>query len=114
MRKSYARSRCLLGACLIFLAACGAEVTWFVSFNTGPIDPNGLVVIIGTPAEETPKSVRVVEGELPKGMKLQADGTVQGVPEGEGAFDFTLELTDAEGHVEQKNYHGEIKDLDET
>ena len=95
---------------LLWLSHCGSEVVWFVSWNGGLIEPTGLVVVIGSPRDEDPKQVRIVEGRLPKGLQLQADGTVRGIPEETGPFDFTLEFTDRDGSVEQQNFHGEITD----
>ncbi|HKX12116.1 MAG TPA: putative Ig domain-containing protein [bacterium] len=97
-----------LWALLLLVPACGSDVVWFVSWNAGPVDPNGLVVIIGTPHDQPLKSVELIEGEIPKGMHLESDGTVQGIPEEGGEFDFTLQLTETSGRVLEKSYSVEV------
>jgi hypothetical protein len=97
----------LFGA--LSLGGCGADVDWFVSFHGGEIQQDGLVVIIGSAHSEPLDKVVLVEGEIPPGMELQADGTVQGVPEQGGTYDFTLELTEKNGKVLRKAYSVEIE-----
>lgn len=96
-------------ALCFFLPACG-DVVWFVSWNSGFFEDEGLVVIIGTPVDPAPASIRLLEGDIPAGMKLQNDGTVSGTPETPGPFDFTLEFTDDAGTVFRENFFGEIEE----
>lgn len=93
--------------------ACGSSADWFVSFNTGQVDEarqDGLVLIIGSAHPKPLKAVTLVEGELPPGMLLQQDGTVRGIPEEDGHFEFTLELTETGGKVFRKSYSVEVGD----
>ncbi len=102
-----------LGGLLVF-AGCG-EVDWFVSFNAGSFDEiqqEGLVVIIGRAHSEPLQDVRLLEGELPPGMALQEDGTVRGIPEAGGLYDFTLELTEMGGKVLRKSYSVKVEASD--
>lgn len=99
----------LLWASLLFGSACGSDVVWFVSWNTGPVETNGLVVIIGTPHDQPLESVKLIDGAFPLGMNLEPDGTVQGIPKESGEFNFTLELTETSGRVLQKNYSVEVE-----
>lgn len=96
--------RLFLGLVFLLLLGCGSNFVWFFSFNTGPVDPNGLVVVIGTPRASPLESVAVVAGDLPKGMKLMEDGTVQGVPEETGHFEFTLEFIDTDGSTDLQSF----------
>jgi len=98
----------LLWASLLLGSACGSDLVWFVSWNTGPVQTNGLVVIIGTPHEQPLESVQLVDGAFPKGMQIEPDGTVQGIPEESGKFNFTLELTETSGKVLQEGYSVEV------
>ncbi|HKY63587.1 MAG TPA: putative Ig domain-containing protein [bacterium] len=100
--------RFLLWALLLLAPACGSDLVWFVSWNTGDIEEGGLVVVIGTPHSQPLKSVELIEGEIPAGMHVESDGTVQGVPEEAGHFDFTLRLTETSGRVLQKSYSVEV------
>jgi len=96
---------------LFFGPGCGS-VAWFVSFNTGQVDDalqNGFVLVIGTPHSQPLESVNLVEGELPPGMEVQSDGTVEGIPEESGNFDFTLELTETSGKVLRNSYSVEVE-----
>lgn len=101
----------LFAALLGLGGACGS-VDWFVSFNAGQVDEalqNGFVLVIGTPHSQPLQSVNVVEGRLPPGMALQEDGTVRGIPEESGEFDFTLELTEVGGKVLRKSFAVEVE-----
>ena len=92
-------------------AGCG-DVVWFVSFNSGQADDalvNGFVLVIGSPHSQPLESVNLVEGELPPGMEIQEDGTVQGIPEESGDFEFTLELTETTGKVLRKSYSAQVE-----
>jgi putative Ig domain-containing protein len=106
--------RLLLISLFIFnLSGCGQDFVWFVSWNTGQvqqIDRNGLVVVVGTPRQDPPKAVSLVDGEIPKGMKLMEDGTVRGIPEESGRFDFTIEITNSDGTTDQESIALEITD----
>jgi hypothetical protein len=88
----------LLG--LLTLVGCG-DVTWFVFWNTGTIDgasASGAVLIIGTPQDDPlPESVRLIGGEIPPGMKLMQDTTVQGIPEESGNFLMDVEVIETTG-----------------
>lgn len=101
--------RCLplLLCLLLWVPSCG-DVAWFVSWNAGPVDPNGLVVVIGTPHDQPLESVELIEGRIPPGMEIEPDGTVQGVPEVAGEFDFTLRLFETSGRVLEKSYSVEV------
>jgi hypothetical protein len=99
---------CLLFA-LVTLLGCG-DFVFFVSFNAGPIDPNGLVVVIGTVQDPPPAAVSVVEGTIPRGMQLMPDGTVQGIPEERGVFEFTLEFTHQDGSIELQPFTVELNE----
>ena len=104
------RSLAILAFVLAWVG-CGSSVDWFVSFNTGQVDEarqDGLVLIIGNAHPKPLQDVRLVEGELPPGMALQQDGTVRGIPEEEGLFEFTLELTEAGGKTFRKSYSVEV------
>ena len=81
---------------------------WFVSWNAGPIEQNGLVVIIGTPHDQPLERVELIDGEIPKGMHVEPDGTVRGIPEEGGEFDFILQLTETSGRVLEKSYSVEV------
>ncbi|MCC7343343.1 MAG: hypothetical protein IT573_00290 [Deltaproteobacteria bacterium] len=112
MRRGFSRifSVLLLGG-LLAISGCG-DVTWFVSFHAGSFDETrqeGLVVIIGQAHPEPLQEVRLLEGELPPGMALQEDGTVRGIPEAGGVYDFTLELTEMGGKVLRKSYSVELE-----
>jgi hypothetical protein len=102
--------RCLPLLISLFLltSSCGSDVVWFVSWNSGPIEQEGLVVIIGTPHAEPLTNVELIEGEIPKGMHVESDGTVRGIPEEGGEFDFTLQLTEKSGRVLEKSYSVEV------
>lgn len=94
------------------LLSCG-EVTFFLFVNTGVIDEtrrSGLVLIVGTPREEEAKEVRLVEGEIPEGMEPKLNGTVEGIPEETGFFDFTVELTNFDGTTEILEFSIEVED----
>jgi hypothetical protein len=93
---------------LLLASACGSDVVWFVSWNSGPVEREGLVVIIGTPHDQPLTSVELIEGDIPKGMHLESDGTVRGIPQEGGEFDFILRLTEAGGEILQKSYSVEI------
>ncbi len=87
------------------MTGCG-EATFFFFFNTGPVDTGGLVggVVVGTAIQPPPREVQLVSGTLPEGMELMEDGTVRGIPEGQGEFDFTIAITHTDGSVEEKHY----------
>lgn len=94
-----------------FGVGCG-DAVWFVSFNSGQADDallNGFVLVIGTPHTEPLESVSLVEGDLPPGMEIHDNGTVQGIPEESGSFDFTLELTETSGKVLRKSYSVQVE-----
>ena len=93
---------------MLLIPACGSDLVWFVSWNSGPIDRDGLVVIIGTPHDQPLESVELIEGEIPAGMAIEPDATVRGIPEEAGQFDFTLELTESRGRVLEKSYSVEV------
>lgn len=83
---------------------------FFVSFNAGEIERDGLVVIIGTPRQDPPKAVQLVDGNIPKGMEVKPDGTVRGIPEESGHFEFTLEFTEEDSHSAQQSFAVELTD----
>lgn len=89
---------------LLLVPACGSDLVWFVSWNAGPVDTSGLVVVIGTPHSQPLQAVELIKGEIPPGMEIEDDGTVQGTPEEAGQFDFTLRLTEKSGRVLEKSY----------
>jgi len=96
---------------LLSLSSCG-EVTFFFFWNTGNIDEarnSGFVLVIGTPQEKEPASVRLVSGRIPLGMQLMADATVQGIPEETGQFFMTIEITEQNGSRGRITYEGEIE-----
>lgn len=93
------------------LGACGS-LDWFVSFNAGQIEDaqeNGLVLVIGQVHPKPLQDVSLVSGEIPPGMALQEDGTVRGIPEAGGTYDFTLELTEIGGKVLRRSYTVEVE-----
>ncbi len=90
------------------LVGCG-EVVWFVSFNAGPIETDGLVVIIGTPRDPPPDDIRLIAGQIPKGMEILQDGTVQGIPEEAGPFEFTLEFKSLGGAVDREDFSVDLE-----
>lgn len=94
---------------LLLSSSCGSDVVWFVSWNAGPIEQNGLVVIIGTPHDQPLASVELIDGEIPNGMHVETNGTVQGIPKEAGEFDFTLRLTETSGRVLEKSYSVEVE-----
>ncbi len=101
--------RCLplLFSLLLLTSACG-DVVWFVSWNAGPIEPGGLVVVIGTPHDQPLKMVELIDGDIPPGMEIEIDGTVRGTPEKAGQFAYTLRLTEVSGRVLEKSYSVEL------
>jgi hypothetical protein len=79
--------------------SCGS-VTWFVFWNTGTVDAaraSGAVLVIGTPVTPLPASVALVGGQIPPGMMLMEDATVQGIPETSGDFVMDVEVVDPSG-----------------
>lgn len=104
------RGLVVLGCLGIFLTGCG-EATFFFIWNTGGLaDSSGAVAVfvIGTPSEEEVESVQLVEGRIPRGMKLHSDGTVQGIPVEKGDFTLTLALEYAEGPPVLVTYEAHI------
>jgi len=110
---------CGVRKCLIFLFILGflavpgcGEVTFFFAFNTGIIDDartSGVVLIIGTPREDLPDSVRLFSGIIPPGMHLEDDATVRGIPEASGTFFFEIEVTEIDGQVGVLPFEVEIE-----
>ena len=101
--------------CLVFLSlgvlllsGCGTGFTWFVIWNTGAVDPRGLVVVVWQPITPPPTQINLVEGEIPKGMAIMSDGTVQGVPDETGVFDFTLQFFSTDGSSDEQTFHVEL------
>lgn len=48
-------------------------------------------------------SLTVASGGLPPGLTLTSDGTISGSPTATGVYDFTVQMTDAVGHIAQKD-----------
>lgn len=55
-----------------------------------------------------PFSVNITAGTLPAGMTMTPDGIVTGVPSGGGAFNYTVQVEDAKGHVASVECGGEL------
>ncbi len=101
------KGRVLVGLLLAGLMSGCGEATVFFFFNTGPLETEGAVggvVVVGTAIEPPPQEVRLLSGNLPEGMEVMDNGTVQGIPEESGEFDFTLAVTHSDGTVEEKHY----------
>lgn len=99
----------LLG--LLWIQGCG-DATFFFFWNTGNVGgvpASGAVLIIGTPREDPPESVRLISGEIPPGMKLMEDTTVRGVPEATGTFLMDVEVIERTGGREVLHYEVEIE-----
>ncbi len=97
-------------AFIFLFSGCG-DFVFFFSVNTGNLEgatQEGLVVIIGTPLDVEAESVRLVSGEIPAGMKPQLDGTVRGISEETGFFDFTVELAFPDQTIQTRAFEGEI------
>lgn len=105
---------CHLGllAVLMSMPACG-EATFFFIWNTGTFgDPRGGFVgvfVIGEPSEEPLEEVVLVDGRIPRGMAIQSDGTIQGIPEETGDFVITLGLKYLDGRSQTVTYEATIE-----
>lgn len=101
-----------LALLLTSLTAC-PEGTEFFFFSNGQVfndvleSGNGIIIGVGVDGAQ---SSTLVSGDLPPGMALQADGTVAGVPEENGLFEFTVETVDAEGQAALRTRIVEIGD----
>lgn len=96
---------------LLGVLSCG-EATFFFIWNTGALEgPPGAVAVfvIGTPSEEPLEDVRLVEGRIPRGMRIQDDGTIRGVPEEQGEFVVTLGMTFLDGRRTLVTYEALIE-----
>ena len=54
----------------------------------------------------------IVEGSLPKGMILQADGRLGGKPSHAGTSRFTVEAEDENGYVSRRSYVLKVENRD--
>jgi hypothetical protein len=95
---------------LIPFQGCGQDVVWFVAWNGGLVGTEGIIVVVGTPRDPPPEDVVLVDGEIPEGMEIMPDGTVQGVPKEIGTFEFTLEFTNPDGSVEEESFQVEVEE----
>lgn len=53
-----------------------------------------------------PYNYSLTSGELPGGITLAPSGLLSGVPTGEGAYDFTIQVTDSNGQTATRSYTG--------
>ena len=53
-----------------------------------------------------PYNYSLTSGELPGGITLAPSGLLSGVPTGEGAYGFTIQVTDANGQTATRSYTG--------
>lgn len=53
-----------------------------------------------------PYNYSLTSGELPGGITLAPSGLLSGVPAGEGAYDFTIQVTDSNGQTATRSYTG--------
>lgn len=97
---------------LIFgTSGCLEDVGLFFAFNVNDIEEaiqEGEGVIVIGVANEDSDSAKLVSGQLPAGLTLEPDGTVQGIPEETGTFEFAIETVEADGSSMQQNYVVEI------
>ena len=101
----------LFFAALVAVPGCG-DVTWFVFWNTGTVDAartSGAVLVIGTPVTPLPASVALVGGQIPPGMALMKDATVQGIPETSGDFMMDVEAIDQSGMSQTLHLEAQIE-----
>lgn len=94
------------------LTACPENIDFFF-FSNGQVfndvleEGNGIIIGVGT---EDAESSELVAGDLPLGMTLQPDGTVTGIPEETGLFEFTIETVDFEGLATLETHLVEIEE----
>lgn len=89
---------------LTALTACPEGVDFFVNINGDVVqrvqaNGGGVIIGVGSLTAEDVASTSLVDGQIPPGLTLQPDGTVSGVPEEIGFFEFTVETVDAEGRA---------------
>jgi hypothetical protein len=83
------------------LTGCLGDVDFFFAVNGDVIqsvanEGNGVVIGVGVDGAQ---SSTLIDGGLPAGMTLQTDGTIAGLPEETGTFQFTVETLDADGQA---------------
>ena len=95
--------------------ACG-DISLFVVSNPGifeTVADQGTVIIVvreaDKPAEEA-TSVTVVSGTVPPGMKLFAEGTLEGEPTQTGLFEFTADWKRVDGVIEEQDIQVTVTD----
>jgi hypothetical protein len=87
---------------LTALTACPEGVDFFVNTNGDVVQRvqsggGGVIIGVGGLEAEDAASSSLVSGQIPPGLTLQPDGTVSGIPEEPGFFEFTVETVDTEG-----------------
>ncbi len=105
--------RMLAAIGLIFaLTGCPEEIDFFIAINADDIESRvneGGVIGIGVSSLES-ESASLVSGQIPKGMAVEPDGTVQGIPEEAGVFEFTIQTLGPEGESTLQSYILEIQE----
>ena len=113
MRHCIARG--VLLSCLLGLTACGDGFTFFFISNPGVFDDvqekGGVIIAIDSrdDDEEDPLTVTVLDGEIPPGMMLHVEGTLEGNPEESGVFEFSAEWEYADGTSRLESYTVEVE-----
>ncbi len=94
------------------LSACGSEFVLFFHFgsdgNTGAFIT--IVIHDSDDDEEELQGATVVSGEIPLGMELTDEGTLEGTPEVSGIHEFVVEWEFADGTHRQEAIVVEITD----
>jgi len=92
------------------LAACGADFAFFFGSGIGGTENSGVIIVVRASDDDNDDIERavVVSGEIPAGMHLTLDGTMEGTPEESGYFEFTVDWHFADGHTERETIGVEI------
>ena len=75
--------------------------------GSGRLGANYSAALVGRGSE--PLTWRVSSGNLPDGLTLSADGTISGILERAGSYDFTVELSNSAG-TDEKSYSVSVTD----
>lgn len=94
-----------LAVALLPDAQVGSAITTFLSSVVlGELFSKQFEVASGTP----PVTWSIVDGELPVGLDLSADGVLSGTPERLGSSSFTLRATDGGGETSESDFTVEV------
>lgn len=97
------------------LPACG-DVSLFIVSNPGVFTTTanqGTVILVVREAEKPSDqaiSVTVVNGTVPPGLTLFAEGTLEGEPTETGLFEFTAHWDRVDGVIEEQEIHVNVTD----